>query len=303
MYYKFIYKGEAYYMVNNFINLKSKYYNSIRFLLIIFGIFLSAIGINAFLTPAKLLSGGVAGISVILNQVFGFNQGICTFLINIPIFLIGIKYLDRKFLILSFINMFLFSFALGITQDLYKYINLNDPMIQCIYGGILNGAGVGIIFKSQACVGGLDIVAACGKRQFNIEMKHTFLSVNFFVVSLGGILFGFKPALYTLIAMYLTSHVMDIVKDSFNSQKSIIVVTDFDKKIAENIMVKLGRGVTYLEAEGAYTHHKKKILYCIVKSSEIARFKDLVYSIDDKSLVCINDVNEVRGGGFKGKYL
>ena len=274
-----------------------------RYMLMIFGIFLCAIGINAFLTPSKLLSGGVAGISVILYQLFELNQGISTFLINIPIFIIGAKYLDKDFLIISFFNMFIFSFALGITQDLHRYIYLNDNIIQCIYGGLLNGCGMGLIFKSRACCGGLDIIAASFKKQFNIEMKNTFLTVNLFIVAVGGFFFGFKLALYTLVAMYIASYTMDIVKDSFNSQKSIIVVTDYDAEIADSIMTKLGRGVTYLSAEGAYTHHKKKLLYCIVKTSEISKFKDLVYSIDDKSLVCINDVNEVRGGGFRGKFL
>ena len=162
---------------------------------------------------------------------------------------------------------------------------------------------MGIIFKSRACCGGLDIIAASLKKEFNIEMKNTFLAINLFIVAVGGFFFGFKLALYTLVAMYIASHTMDVVKDSFNSQKSIIVVTDYDAQIADSIMTKLGRGVTYLSAEGAYTHHKKKLLYCIVKTSEISKFKDLVYSIDDKSLVCINDVNEVRGGGFRGKFL
>ncbi|MEG2354171.1 MAG: YitT family protein [Clostridium sp.] len=290
-------------MINKNLSIRKKYDFVFRCMLMVFGIFLCAIGINAFLTPANLLSGGVAGIAVILHHLFGINQGVSTFIINIPIFIIGIRYLDKDFLIMSFVNMFLFSFALGITQDLYRYIQLNDPIIQCIYGGLLNGIGMGLIFKSRACVGGLDIIAASLKKQFNIEMKNTFVTVNLFVVSAGGILFGFRLALYTLIAMYLASHTMSIVKDSFNSQKSIMVVSDYDEKIANYIMTELKRGVTYLEAEGAYTHHKKKLLYCIVKASEIAKFKGLVYSIDDKALICINDVNEVRGGGFKGKFL
>ncbi|MGL5693944.1 MAG: YitT family protein [Peptostreptococcaceae bacterium] len=290
-------------MINKALSIEKKYHFIFTYSLMIFGIFLCAIGINAFLTPSKLLSGGVAGISVILNHLFNLNQGISTFLINIPIFLIGIKFLDKKFLCISFINMFIFSFALGLTQNLYKYVHINDLMIQCIYGGILNGAGMGLIFRSQASVGGLDIIAAGLKRNLNIEMKNTFLFVNFFIVSAGGFLFGFKIALYTMIDMYLASYTMDIVKDSFNTLKSIIVVSEHDNEIAESIMKSLKRGVTYLEAEGAYTHHKKKMLYCIVKSNEIPKFKDLVYSIDNNALVCINDVDEVKGAGFKGKFL
>lgn len=274
-----------------------------RYTLMITGIILCAVGINGFLTPANMLSGGVAGICVIMNTIWGVNQGVVSFLINIPIFLVALKFLKKDFLWISFINMFIFSLALGATQDLYKYIVINDTMLQCIYGALLNGAGMGLIFKSRASAGGLDVVAAMLKEKLNIDMKHTFMLVNFFVVGIGGFLFGAKLAMYTLIAIYITSIIMDITKDSFNNQKSILLVSEKNEEIAEKIMTKIGRGVTFLDAEGAYTHNRKKIIYCILQSGEVGRLKDLVYNIDEHAFISINDVDEVRGGGFKARFL
>ncbi len=275
----------------------------LQYTVMIIGIIICAIGINGFLTPAKMLSGGIAGICVILNNLFGINQGISSFLMNIPIFLLARKYFDKRFLIASFINMFLFSIALGATQDLYKYVSINDTMLQAIYGGILNGAGVGLIFKAKASAGGLDVIAAMIKTKFDIPMKNTFMTVNFFVICAGGFLFGPKLVMYTLIAMYITSISMEISKDAFDKKKTLMVISKKNEEIANVIMKEMKSGVTYLEAEGAYTHSKKKIIYCIVSAGDLAKFKDLIYKIDIDAFISVNNLEEVRGAGFKEKFL
>ncbi|MDK2564840.1 YitT family protein [Romboutsia sedimentorum] len=271
--------------------------------IMVIGLILSAVGINAFLTPANLLSGGLTGICVMLNNLFGINQGVASFLMNIPIFILSKKYFGKRFLVLSFINMLLFSITLGVTQDLYKYVNINDTMLQCIYGGILNGVGMGLVFKAKAAAGGLDIIAAIIKVKFDIAMKNTFLMVNFFVICAGGFLFGPKLVMYTLISMYITSITMEISKDSFNKQKSILLISQKSEEIAQIIMQEMKSGVTFLEAEGAYTNDKKKLIYCIVSSNDLAKLKDLVYKIDLDAFISINNVEEVRGAGFKEKFL
>lgn len=275
----------------------------LQYLVMISGIILCAIGINGFLTPVNMLSGGLAGICVVLNNLIGINQGVASLIMNVPIFVLSRKYFDKSFFVLSFINMFIFSIALGVTQNLYKYIVINDIMLQCIYGGILNGIGIGLVFKARASGGGLDIISAVLKRKFDFPMKNTFLIVNFFVVCIGGFLFGFKLAMYTLISMYLTSVSMDITKDCFNKQKSILLISEKNQQIADEIMIEMKSGVTFLEAEGAYTHSKKKLIYCIVSSSDVAKLKELTYRIDMNAFISINNVEEVRGAGFKEKFL
>ncbi len=275
----------------------------LRYILIIIGITISSIGINGFLKPAHLLGGGVAGMSVAINHVTGFNVGIITFLINIPIFILGFIFLEKQFCITSLINMVLFSTILGITQDIGNYIVINDIILQTVYGGILGGIGLGIVFRAKSSLGGTDIIAAILKIKKNIPMKDTGLAINFLVVCIGAILFGLNIGLYTLIGMFINSYVMNIVKDAMNYQKSVMLISNKSEEIGNSIMKDLVRGVTYIEAEGAYTHEKKRIIYCIVSSNEIPRIKEIALKYDKEAFISVNDVNEVKGRGFKEKYL
>ena len=275
----------------------------LRYSVIILGITISSIGINGFLKPAHLLGGGVAGLSVALNFVTNINIGILSFLINIPIFILGFIFLEKQFCITSLINMVLFSFILGITQNIGNYIPVNDLLLQTIYGGILGGVGLGIVFKAKSSLGGTDIIAAILKIKKNIPMKDTGLFMNFLIVCIGASLFGLELAKYKLIAMFLNVYSMNIVKDMMNNQKSVMLISNKSEEIAKCIMKDLIRGVTLIEAEGAYTHEKKKIIYCIVSSNEIPKIKDIALEYDKKAFISVNDVNEVKGRGFKEKYL
>lgn len=275
----------------------------LRYAVILMGITISSIGINGFLKPANLLGGGVAGMSVAINHLTGINVGIITFLINIPIFILGFIFLEKQFCITSLINMILFSTILGITQDIGNYIVINDIILQTVYGGILGGIGVGIVFKAKSSLGGTDIIAAILKIKKNIPMKDTGLAINFLVVCIGATLFSLNIGLYTLIGMFINAYVMNTVKDAMNYQKSVMLISNKSEEIAKCIMKELVRGVTYIEAEGAYTHEKKKIIYCIVSSNEIPKIKEIALKYDKKAFISVNDVNEVKGRGFKEKYL
>lgn len=272
-------------------------------LLIIIGIIISAIGINGFLAPADLLSSGLAGIVVILNKLFGINQGIAILIMNIPIFIICRKYVDKEFFFTSIINMFIYSFALGISENLYKYIQIDDLMIQSVFGGILIGVGVGLIFKANSSVGGLDIVMASLKIKYDISIKNASLIINFFIICAGGILFGGLKAMYTLISMYLTSIFMEKAKDIFNKQKLILLISEKYSEIASSIMEATGKGVTLLDAQGAYSKVNKKMIYCVVATNQVAKIKEIIYKEDKNAFVSINDIDEVKGGGFKEKKL
>ncbi|UPA32394.1 YitT family protein [Terrisporobacter glycolicus] len=258
---------------------------------------------NGFLAPADILSSGLAGIVVIFNKLFGINQGIAILIMNIPIFLICKKYVDKEFFFTSIINMFIYSFTLGISENLYKYIRIDDLIIQSIFGGVLIGVGVGLIFKANSSVGGLDIVMAALKIKYDISIKNASLIINFFIICAGGVLFGGLKAMYTLISMYLTSISIEKAKDIFNKQKLILLISDKNKEIANSIMKSTGKGVTFLEAQGAYSKVNKKMIYCVVSSNQIAKIKEIIYKEDKNAFVSINNIDEVKGGGFKEKKL
>lgn len=275
----------------------------LKYLVIIAGMTIACIGINGFLRPAHLLSGGVPGASAAINYITGMNIGILTFLINIPIFVLGFIYLEKEFCIISLINMILFSTLLGLTQNIGQFIPIDDILLQSVYGGILSGMGAGLVFRTKSSQGGTDILAAILKFKKNIPMKDTTFSINILIVSIGGILFGIDLALYTLIGMFLNAATMNFIKDAMNYQKSVMVISRESESIATDIMEHLHRGVTFLDAEGAYTKEKKKIIYCIVSSNEIPKIKEIALKYDKKSFISVNDVSEVKGRGFKEKYL
>lgn len=275
----------------------------VRYTVIIIGMLIACIGINGFLRPAHLLSGGVTGIAAIINYITNINIGLLTFLINIPIFILGFIFLEKDFCITSLINMALFSILLGVTQDINKIIPVNDILLQSVFGGILSGIGSGLVFRTKSSQGGTDIIGAILKFKQNIPVKNTTLTANLMIVLVGGMIFGMNLALYTLIGFYISASAMSFVKDALIDEKSVMVISKESGVIAKEIMSTLVRGVTFLDAEGAYTNEKKKIIYCIVLSKEIPKIKEITLKYDQKAFISVNDVTEVKGRGFKERYL
>lgn len=275
----------------------------VRYTIIIVGITIMSIGVNGFLRQAHLLSGGVAGISTGINYLTNINVGLITLLINIPIFILGFIYLEKDFLITSLINMVLFSFIIGITQEVGNVIPIDDILLQSVYGGILCGIGNGLVFRTKSSLGGTDIIGAILKNKLNIAIKNTAFGLNLAIVSVSSLLFGLNLALYTLIAMFLNAQVMNYIKDALNDEKAVMVFSNNSHQIAKDIMQTLVRGVTFLEAEGGYTNEKKKIIYCVVLSREIPKIKEIALKHDEKAFISVNDINEVKGRGFKEKFL
>lgn len=275
----------------------------VRYTIIIVGITIMSIGVNGFLRQAHLLSGGVAGISTGINYLTNINVGLITLLINIPIFILGFIYLEKDFLITSLANMVLFSFIIGITQEVGNVIPIDDILLQSVYGGILCGIGNGLVFRTKSSLGGTDIIGAILKNKLNIAMKNTAFGLNLAIVSVSSLLFGLNLALYTLIAMFLNAQVMNYIKDALNDEKAVMVFSNNSHQIAKDIMQTLVRGVTFLEAEGGYTNEKKKIIYCVVLSREIPKIKEIALKHDEKAFISVNDINEVKGRGFKEKFL
>ena len=275
----------------------------LRYTVIVIGMLVACVGINGFLRQAHLLSGGVTCIAAIINYTTDINIGLLTFLINIPIFVLGFIFLEKDFCITSLINMVLFSVLLGITQNIGNYIPVDDILLQSVFGGILSGVGSGMVFRTKSSQGGTDIIGAILKFKRNIPVKDTVLAANLIIVSVGGVIFGMNLALYTLIGFYVSASAMSFVKDAMTYEKSVMVISKESELIAKEIMSTLVRGVTFLEAEGAYTKEKKRIIYCIVLSKEIPKIKEIALKYYQKAFISVNDVTEVKGRGFKEKYL
>lgn len=274
--------------------------NIIDLLFIILGSFLGSIGVNMFLIHAQLLSGGVTGIALIFQYLFKIQAGYMILLLNIPLFILSIKKLNKKFTIYSLVGTLSFSLSLILTHPISNILNINDKLLYCLYGGVINGIGFGLVFVHNGSTGGFDIVSMLIKRKYsNFNIGKISFGINLIIVTISAFIFGLPNALYTLIAMYTTSLVLDNVVKGLNQSKSIFIITQKEELVSELIMTKLNRGVTYLYGEGAFTKEQRKILYCIVPLNQLPELKNIVTSADKKAFITISDTSEVQGKGFK----
>lgn len=268
-------------------------------ILILIGSFTLSIAINIFIVNANLLSGGVSGIALIIQYLFNIPAGYTMLLLNIPLLIMSWKKLDSKFTIYTVIGTLSLSAFLILTGSLKDILKLNDVLLLCIYGGVLMGIGSGIVFSNHGSTGGLDIISVIVKKKYeNFNIGTISFSVNIVIVSIGAIFFGLSTALYTLVSMYIGSYVMDKVIKGFGRKKLILIITCKEEKVSNEIMNNLGRGVTFLYGEGAYTKVQKKILYCIVSLSQLPQLKQLVREIDEDAFISIMDASDVEGKGF-----
>lgn len=270
-----------------------------KIIFIVVGNLFCSIAFNVFFIPNKLLSGGVGGIGIIIQYLTGFPTGISLFLINIPIFIIGAKMIDREFAIFGFISMFIFSSLLTATRGIGQHFIIDDILLASVFGGVFNGIGMGLMFRNRVSQGGFDIIAAVLRKKYNVNIGTGLMAVNTIIISLSSLLFGYKSAMYTLISMYIGYQVLDKVQMGLNVRKNVVIVSDKSEELADAIIKKLKRGVTFLEGVGGYTNEDKKVIYCIVTSRETARLKAIVDEIDPYAFFTVNDVVEVRGRGFK----
>ncbi len=269
-----------------------------KILAIVFGELICALAITFFFVPHKLLSGGVGGISILLQLLTGYSTGVFIFLINIPLAIIGFKKLSKSFMIYTFISYNLLSLYLLILNKLNLGFWVDDILLSSVFGGIFNGLGMGIMFKNSTSQGGLDIIAMILRKEKNISISTPLMMMNFVVVLIGSTIFGVTKGMYTLIAMYIGYQMVDKVVLGFDTKKQIIIISKEYEKIAQKILVDPHRGVTMLNARGAFTGEQKEVLYVVAYSRQVVRIKQVVKEIDEKAFISISDMVEVSGKGF-----
>lgn len=277
--------------------------NISRTAMIILGSLIYALGVNIFLIPHKLLSGGVAGVSILIQYITGISSGYFVILLNIPIFIIGIRAIDKEFGILSFIGMGSMSLFLILTKNISSFYSMSDPLLSCLCGGIITGVGAGIIFRSRGSEGGTDIISVILKKKYGMTIGTISFGLNALVVFFGTFIGNLESAVYTLISMYMKSKVIDKAIEGFDKEKAVIVITQNSDGVKDAIYDRLGRGVTYLYGEGAYKGDKKNVIYCILTAKQIETAKRLIQEIDSTAVVSIIETTEVQGQGFKAAAL
>jgi uncharacterized membrane-anchored protein YitT (DUF2179 family) len=261
------------------------------------GAILLAIAINAIIIPTGLLSGGAGGLALVGQYLFKLPVDIGMLLINIPIFMWGIKELNKRFIVYSLIGTAVTIIAIPITRPLVVVPKL-DLFLASITSGVLMGIGVGLILKCGASTGGTDIVAMIMKKKKNMSVGTVSFAFNLIVLAISAFYFNLSITLYTAVSMYVTGKVIDFVLEGLNRNKSIMIVSDKSHEIADKIMKELGRGVTYLEGQGAYSGEQKLVINCVVNNFEVAKVKEIVREFDKQAFMFFTDTAEVSGKGF-----
>jgi uncharacterized membrane-anchored protein YitT (DUF2179 family) len=270
-----------------------------RCIYIILSSFVSALAVNIFFVPHELLSGGIGGIALIIQYVTKIPAGYSIIFFNIPLFIFSVKKIDLEFTVLTIIGTIAQSIFLILTKDVSNYYYVKDILLSCIYGGVLQGAAVGIIISNHGSLGGSDIVCVYARKTHDIDVGEMTLAINFFIISIGALLFGLDIGLYTLMTMYLVSYFIDKVIKGFNRKKLLFIISNKSGEITQKIKEELNRNSTLILAEGGYSKEGIKIIYCILSLAEVPKAKHIVDELDKRAFLSILDTSEVKGKGFK----
>lgn len=258
---------------------------------------LIAISLTSFLVPNRIAAGGVSGLATVIYYISSFPIGVTMLIINVPLFFIGLKILGMRFGLRTIYGIITLSVFTDLLQPHMTALT-NDLLLASIYGGVIGGIGLGIVFRSRGSTGGTDMIASLINYFTGITVGEGLLIADGVVVFLAGIFFNLEVALYALVTIFINSQTIDIVQEGLNVKKGVLIISDKNDAINEMIVKDLNRGSTEFEAKGGYTGNKKDVLLCVISRSEVSELKKEVAKIDQNAFIIINDVHEVLGEGF-----
>lgn len=272
-----------------------------RIFFIIFGSVLMGVGIEEFLVPNRILDGGIVGISIILSHITGWRLGLFIFVLNIPFFFIGYKQIGKTFALSTLLGITVLSLSTTFLHELPVFTE--DLLLATVFGGIVLGAGVGIVIRYGGSLDGTEILAILAIRRLPFSVGEVIMFFNIFIFGTAGFVFGWDRAMYSILAYFIAFKTIDIVIAGLDESKAAWIISDYHKEIGEAILARLGRGVTYLNGEGAYTGDDKKVIFCIITRLEEAKLKSIVEELDDTAFLAVGNIAEVRGGRFKKRNI
>ncbi len=273
----------------------------IRTLMIALGAILMAIGLELFLVPNQILDGGVVGVSIILSHLTGVRLGIFIFVLNIPFFFLGYKQIGKTFALSTLFGITVLSIFTSLLHTVDPITT--DLILSTVFGGIVLGIGVGLVIRNGGSLDGSEILAILFNKALPFSVGEIIMIINLVIFSVAGFVFTWEQAMYSFIAYFIAFKTIDIVIQGLDESKSIYIISEAIEDIGDAIMDRLGRGVTYLHGEGAYTGDNKKIIFTVITRLEEAKLKVIVEEIDPRAFLAVGNIAEVRGGRFKKKDI
>ena len=271
-------------------------YELLRYFLIIVGAAIAAYAVENILVPNSILDGGVTGISIILNKLLKWRLSLCIVIINIPFLYVGFRNLGWKFLFKTLFSIIVFSLFL---EFFHQYDSLTDNIyLATIYGSVILGVGVGIVIRFGGCLDGTESVGIVISKNTSLSVGQFVLFCNAIIFTVAGIFFGVDRALFSLLAYFITSKIVDEVSEGLEKGKAAMIITQDGKKMAEHIYKKLGRTVTIIRGNGLISG-EKAVLYCVITRIEVPELKRVVEEEDGTAFITITDVSEIIGQHIK----
>jgi uncharacterized membrane-anchored protein YitT (DUF2179 family) len=270
--------------------------------LIIIGSFVLASGFVLFITPYKIVPGGVYGISIVLHYLFGTPVGLMALAFDVPLTIIGIKFLGPRF---GYKTVLGFSLTAVFTDTLtffwgFKPLVVGDALLSSVFGGVMLGIGLGLIFRSKATSGGSDIIAMIFAKYTGIPLGRLMIYIDSVIVLFGLIVFrDWKIPLYSWIVIFITGKVIDIILEGVSSDKSIFIISEKHDEIRDKIIVNLNRGGTFIDGKGMFNNVDRKIIFTVVNRRELVTLEEYIHEIDPKAFLTVLNANEILGEGFK----
>lgn len=264
---------------------------------IILGAFIMGFAIKNIYDPVGLVTGGVTGVAIIMKSQFGIALWVTNTVLNIPLFIASIYLKGWQFIKRTLVATVALSFSLYVIPELTFL--MDDLFLTSLFGGLISGVGVGLVFACQATTGGTDMLAALIQRAFpHYSIAQIMQVLDAVIVVLGASIFGVTYALYALIAIFAVAKVSDGIIEGLKFSKIAFIISEKRDEIAQDIIERMDRGVTSLDARGMYSGTRKDVLFCVVSKKEIVQLKDLVVGHDSQAFVIVSDAREVLGEGF-----
>ena len=280
---------------------RSKLFFLRKYLTIFIGAILAAIGLEMFLIPNEVIDGGVVGISIMMQTITGLPLGFFLVALNLPFLYLGYKQIGRSFSIATMVAICFLAFWSTMFVPVPKVTG--DPFLATIFGGIIDGIGVGLIIRAGGSLDGTEIVAIILDRKTSFSVGEVVMFINLFILSSAGLLYGWDKAMYSLVAYFVIAKMIDVVIKGLDESYAVMIVTNEHEDITAALNDRLGRGVTILHGAGGYTGDSKEVLYCVVTRLEVDKLKEIVLGLDESAFVTINAVHDIVGGRFKKKAI
>lgn len=268
---------------------------------ILAGALLQALALRLFLVPANLASGGISGLSQIINYYTGFPIGVLVLLGNLPLFALGWRFLGgTRFALRTAVAVGAYSLFVDLLAFFLPPAGLtNDLILNTLYGGVISGVGFGLVYRGRGTSGGSDILARILSRWRGLSISTSYLLTDALIMFLAGIAFSWENALYALVNLYVSGIAAEAVAQGSNVVRTALIITSQPQAVADKILYDMERGVTLVQAQGGYTHAERTVLYTVVSKAEIEQIKALVHEADPLAFMVIGQAHEALGEGFQ----